>query len=686
MITIRVISPEAYIIEAYAGQDNQVYLDTDIDLDLRYTKALEQLTEANQVTQEAALAFSVPMTRKNKALLKGKLDPIDIEARKDGKPLPGTKLEVIKEEDRIQRIEVEIFGAGWVTDLEKVFLRTLDIGDYDYTKANIETTWTQSSPLAIPGVAYYGGFNTPGDITRKDLRFWFNLYQLMSLAFCAIGWTFKSEYFEKAGAKIYGYLGGENWFSYPDKSDVFRVDLNLATPRALLGTAEVIIFDEVSDPLNIYDSSRPSEYLYPPAGENGIDLQIQIRSIKVTLDAAPAGDPVPKFYVIPYRNRPPNIEFLGYEEFSGPLEGTITLELSFTFNAVGTNAGDSFALFFTYQDENGTAYPYTMDEIDLVYSPDPPYYIDDDTIDLAGTIDQNINGLDLFKALAHICNGKIRTDETARTVELFPPFSVEQYTDNMDGFYKRDQPSIRIDNTMEVSSMTRTNTKNEADRYVELKFKDAGDSYIQELSLKKDPYSRTIDRGSGVAKTTKIENNLFEPTLEAEPSVGDTGTTSSATPLSLPALWDNTDGRISRELGPRIGYWYGEIEQLDGSGVAINWSWEGALRTLLPYITQAPVRPMASDPDIYPLIFADRQYDLWRLYYRRWLEEILGTRDIEVLAKIDYMTYNGLDFRTPIGFFYDKNYKIYQLINIKDFSTREDTATVLSLKLIGCPS
>lgn len=691
MISIRIIQPDTTVLDRWAGADKRVYLDLDGNFQLQYTKAIEELTEANRISQEAALSFSVPATLKNSLILKGQEDPLEIEMRKDGKPLPGKRLEVIKEDDRGRRIEIEIFGAGWVTDLEKVFLVDLDLGTFEYTKANVEAAWATDQPAALPAPASYGGWNTPGDITRKDLRFWFNLFDLMQKAFCKIGWQFESEYFEKAGAKTYGYLGGERWYGYSDKSDIFRVDLNLAAPLALVGSSEVVIFDEVSDPFDLYNNfglgGRPSEYLYPPAGLIGIDLEIQIRSLTVTLPPAPAGSLQPQFSILAYRNRPPQIEFLGFEQWPGPAPGATgdkVLTVDITFIDTECRAGDSYAIFFTYEDEAGNPYAYTMESANIVYSPNPPYYIEDDTIDLASTIDQDINALELFKAMAHLCNGKVETDEAMKTVRLFPPYNATQEGQLMNGFFKRDKPADRIDDKIIPNSMIRTNNKNEANRYVLLQFANSTDSYIDQQGREEQVFSRTIDRGSGKANTTRIDNPLFEPSLEHSPDPADTGTTTSVTGLSLIALWDNTDGEISNKIGPRVAHWYGLVEQLDNAGTAIDWSWEGGLQTALPYISMSPIRPMTGNPAIYPLVFSDRENDLWRLFYRRWINEQTGSATYEVLAYLTLADYQALNFRNMVAFFYIRNIQYYQPINVKDYGTNEDEPTIITLKKITC--
>lgn len=688
MIDIRIIEPGAIVASVYAGPDNAVFLDLDDGFSLRYTKALQQLTEANNVGQEATLSVNVPATVKNRMILAGKEGVLKVEVFKDLDRLPGDGLEVVRENDKERTIEIEIIGASWLTALSKIQLQKVFIGNFFWDKANIESKWGDPQAFGIAGLANYGGWNTPGQVGLRDFRFWLRAFRMMELTFCAIDWTFESSYYQKAGFNIFLYLLAEKWYSYPDKNDVFRVDLNVASPRNLTGNDEILIFDEVNDPLDLYNNlgpgGRPGECLYPATGEQNIDYRIEIREITVTLNAAPAGQPVPQLNFLFYRNRPPGLEFIGFESFPGPLQGSIKQTFSFTITYESANAGDSFAFFVSYQDDNGNPYPWTLESIDLVFSPDPPYYIEGDAIEMNTLIDPEITGLDLLKALLHLCNGKLDTNYDLRTVSLFPPYNASQYAHNMEGYFKRDQPAIDLTGILEPDSMIKTNNRQIQNRFVDLKFKDSTDAWIDEQSRERELYSRRVDRGDGQAETTKIENELLEPSDEIETTAAEIGTTTGTQPMSLIALQDNRDGRISRAIGPRVAYYYGLIRQQDSAGTVINWNYDGVLREDIPYLSQAPVRPMLSDPDIYPLIFADRQYDFWRLFYRRWLNENLGTQDYEVLLYLDLTGYRSITFRDMIAFFYRENFQYYQPTAVRDFSTNEDVSTIVTLKLIDC--
>ena len=69
MITIRLLDPVSWQIQAYGVDGGKVYLDVDERFNIRATKSLEELTEAEKIAREASLSGPVPATAKNKALL-----------------------------------------------------------------------------------------------------------------------------------------------------------------------------------------------------------------------------------------------------------------------------------------------------------------------------------------------------------------------------------------------------------------------------------------------------------------------------------------------------------------------------------------------------------------------------------------------------------------------------------------
>lgn len=699
MTSIRILDPEQWQIDAYGIDGGKVYLDIDGEFNIRLTKSLEEMTEAEKIAREASLSSSIPATAKNTALLaqysenlwkrKNKAFSQRVEVKKDGEQLNATRLTVSGKSDREQQYEIELFGGGWIDDLERKLVSSLDLGTFNYSEANARDAWDDQTAPAVPALADYGGFWDPGRVTRKDLRFWFNLKNLIEQAFCqATEYTFKSPYLEStAGQSLYTYISPENWHSYREKNDIHRVFLEIAAPKSFGGNPESNIWDEVYDPLGLWDESPThlNEYLYPPSGAEELEIEFEIRGLKAILP--PSGAPG-RFYFLVYKNEPggSGFEVVWSTTADGSTTETTTVEINEKFRLPADNNGDRFGMITGYEDPTfgapNTFYPFTIESGELFIRPDPPYYIEDDTITLADLIDPTINCLELFRAALHIFNGKISTDESEKTVTAYPPFDAEQLGQAIEGYFQRNIGHQAL--TVEDDSMVTENKEADTDRYVKLMFKKSTDEYIGELD-RQDIYSRTVDLGYGKAETKEIENNLFEPTAErfvGPERVGGNG-------IYLPVLTDNLipdgeiDGERSTKIGPRIGWHYGEIRQEDAEGQR-SYQFGGSTTQSFGYITQNPIVPRVNASPNVPIVFAEHENDLWRLFYRQWLTERYALVDFEFLVYLSLRDYLQTDFRRPAGFQYGETFLLFQIREIRDFDTEAETATPIKMTLLEC--
>jgi len=694
-ITVELLEAPQHHIRLYANQAGRVYFDTGSEFGLRLTKGLEELTEANEIQQEAALSTTIPQTAKNRGLLEQfeanvverETKYLRVEIRKDGDPLPIDRMKVVKFQDRNQNIEVEFIGTGWILDLESTPLNKIEgLGTFENTIAGREAAWDDPTSIAVPMVADYGGWLTPGDVTRKDTRLVFNLTKLMRAALCQHGWTFKSPYWDgEAGSQVYGYLSPPDWYTYEGKTDQFAVELEVATPQTIPGEGTFFIFDEVSDPFDLYDNLfRPGEYLYPPAGQDPIELQFKIRNLRVTIPPYGQGNPPNAFVIACYRNTwgsfGPTIFF---ETVNGALDQPITVDLSFDFSDEEARPGYSYGFIFggiSLTPDNSPYYDIELESCDVLITPNAPHYGDGDQIPLQDILTSEMNAADLFKDMARLINGKVLTNYITKEVTLYPPFNTSVKGEQLEGFFKRTIGSIDITHLVEPNSREVENKDQGRDRFIELKFKDTNDSYIEETRPGTEPYSRTIDLGTGNAKTTKIELDFFEPTIEREVPPEDIG----GTGMILPVLRDNNEGRISTDVGFRIFYNYGKITQLDSDGNERTFSMDGTVRNTIAYLAQASTTAIQGDPTKVTLAFKQFEEDHWRLFYRQWLNEQYSPIDFEYLVRIDLNDYRRFNFRQTVGFFYRDTYLVYQMTAIKDFDLEARTSTPIEMKLLEC--
>lgn len=682
------------MIEIYTIPDYRL-VDLNVRAQVRVTKGLEQ-NEPEQ-SQVAAISFAVPMSPGNLLIferwqpntLDDQREELEVEVRAGGKILALHKMRVVEWNDKQQEIEIEVWGDGWVDELERLSLRDVGLGEFTYTQENIEAAWADTTALAVPVLAHYGAWYDTANVLMRDLRIWFNLTKLMRAAFQAIGWSFESSYFDgPVGSRLYGYLSPEKWHSYRDKNDTFRVDCNIATPQAQDGTPSVILFDEVNDPLDLYDnagpSGRPSEYLYPPAGENPITMRIIVEGLTVTLPAPPAGEPASTFYVLVYKNRPPALEFLYWETVSG---GQFSEEVkTLSFEVVDGNCldGDSYGFIMGYEDlynngsGPGTTYAFTLEACDVVFSPDPPRYITGDDIYLADLLDGELNALDLFTAMRQLIGGKTETDMIGKVVRLWPAFRVEQQGETIAGFFLRESGLVNVEGIQVRSRIARYEQKTR-ERYVELGFAEPVDEYVKRQFPKEAPYRRVVDLGDGENKTRQILNKVFSPTIEKEVSDSEIG----GTGLTLPVVWDTEDGtRRTVKAGYRIGYHYGLISQILGVDVK-EFSWEGVVVDEFGYVTQVPQNPIDGVSETVPIAFSEFQFDLWRLFYRRQLLERARDPKLTFDIVLTFEAWESLNFRRPIFFPYLDSSLMYQVEAVRNYDPEPAQAVAqIELRLL----
>lgn len=702
MNSIKITNPSQRLIRSFGRGGQFVELDIDDDFSVRMSKALEQVTEFNRVSQEAALSNSLPLTSVNRQVLAvGQMFEVEVTYR--GQVLAVDRILVVEMDDSIAdgRIEIEIFGSGWYDDLEALRLRDIDLGTFDFTNANVLATWSDREALAYPGLAHYGTFyqnrNDLARASRRDIRFWFNLFGLMKKAMCEIGWTIESPFYDgEYGKHFYGYLSGERWFSYDNKQHPNRSDLNIPAPQVLAGNPTNVVFSVVNDPAGAWNTPfRPLEWLYSTVGELA-DLRVIISNLTVTLPPPPSppSDPVGTFVVAVYRNMGGEFEFVFSETVQGNPGEEVTLTLNYDFIVErGLEAGFSYGVVMGYGDilqiGSGNYYGFTLESCEVSFSPDVYWYVPDDVIGVADVIDESVNGADLFNALAKMIAGKVKTNYADKKVTLYPPFDTAIFDENIEGFFQRSDNVIDLSDQVVPNSRVKRYNQDEQERFVLLKFQDSSDGFIDASDGDKQPYQRRVDLGFGVSETLEIEIDLFEPTRDVQTDVSEVGeglAEGVETPF-LPALWEGDRGELSFDTGFRIAYNYGLIRQRDTDGNYYELNFEGVVRETFGYLSQSPRRTIndgTADVRAFPVTFVGFQYDLYQLFYRKWLRELYPRYNYEFLIFLDSLLYERIDFRRPVGILYNDAFLLYQLTVIRDFELDPLAATVVEAVEIDC--
>ena len=653
------------------------------DFEIRRTKSVGNLDSQNKVAQEIVFSITLPFSAKNDLLLKGRKEPIAVEVYQNGEQLEIEELRVIEEVDGTgdgAGYNVDLWGSNWASRLEKIKLSDLDLGTFEYTQANALNTWSNRESLVVATPAHYGAWNQVGSVTRKDLRMWFNLGQLAKAALCKIGWEFKSPYWDsEPGKYLYSYLSGIYWYSYRDKNDPFRVHVTNLTNKTYTGEGTDLIFDDdIYDPLDLYDRTTsfpffPGQYLYPPAGQENIDLHFKL-TCTLVLPATPANLPAPTFLFYVYQDRPADGEFFQpiAELYQGIPGQAQEIEVNINRRIEGVMPGDVFGILVTYHDTitpGGIDYPFEIKPgAECKFEPDPPRYIEDDIITLADLLNPEINALQLIKGMQHLLNGVMEPIFSEKTLVMHVPYNAAFEGNTVEGFYLNEV--LDLSDKVQAGSRRRRNLEDNKPRFIDLQFKKSTDEYIISRKYPKEYFSKRVEIGGRNEEPLVLENPLFEPTIEIPTTVEDIGvrpdnSTVDETPAMM-ALWDNEDGELSREIGARIAYHYGFVKQEKPDGSFFEFVFEGVAIPQFGYLSQWPTRKITADK-IYRPVYADSSSDFYSTCWAfNILKDMFKKEDFNYLISLTEQDYRQLNFRRNVVIEYDGT-KLLRVTQVKDF-------------------
>lgn len=671
--------------------------DLSSDFEIRRTKGVGNLDNENKVAQEIVFSVTLPFSTKNDLLLKGRKEPIQVEVYQNGEQLEIEELRVIEEVDGNgdgAGYQVDLWGSNWASRLEKIKLSDLDLGTFEYTQANALNTWSDREGLVVATVAHYGKWNQEGSVTRKDLRMWFNLGKLAKAALCKIGWEFESPYWDnEPGKYLFSYLSGIYWYSYRNKNNQFRVHVANNVSKSYTGeTTDLIFEDTIYDPLDLYDRTTslpffPGQYLYPPAGQENIDLHFKL-TCTLVLPATPANMPAPTFLFYIYQDRPADGEFFQpiAELYQGIPGQAQEIQVNINKRIEGVMPGDLFGILMTYHDTitpGGIDYPFEIRPgAECKFEPDPPRYIEDDLITLGDLLNPEINALQLIKGMQHLINGVTEPRFSEKKLVMHVPYNTIIEGNAVEGFYLGEV--LDLSEKVQAGSRKRRNLEDTKPRFLDLQFKKSTDEYIISRKYPKEYFSKRVEVGGRIEEVLTLENPLFEPTIEIATTVEEIGIRPDASTVNetpaLMALWDNDNSgdekQLSREIGPRIAYHYGFVKQQKPGGTEdFEFVFEGVAIPQFGYLSQWPTRKITADK-IYRPVYADSSSDF---YTTCWaysiLKDMFKTEEYNYLISLSEQEYRDLNFRKNLIIQYEGT-KLLRAITVRDFRPGLSTPVV----------
>jgi hypothetical protein len=370
-----------------------------------------------------------------------------------------------------------------------------------------------------------------------------------------------------------------------------------------------------------------------------------------------------------------------------------TLYCEFTTEAV-LEVGQRVGFFYDITPEDGTLRNYTFKKgSSFEVAPSKNTLVRGDTFKITSLIDPDYTLWQLLSGFIRDINGRAQTDYTNRTINIYPQKTANIYGDNVPGFiFDERQPIDLTEKTVQKSIQVKP-IKNTLTRYTRLQFATSTDAYIDSLELVEPLYSRKILNGLELADSvTEIQNPFYEPTAEGQPTTLKqyqllAGTAPNPSPY-LPRLWDNVNGEISYNIGPRIFYAFGKIFQRPTTTSLYNslyFYFEGTQTRNLGYATQK------RSIDIYlspggttkptidgTIVYGKAENDLYVLFYLGLGIQNKKGYTVDMLVKMTQRDYSAWDLRTRFKFLLNGFPVVGLGTAINDFAN-DGTSTPLTL-------
>ncbi len=674
---------------------DDVYLDLPEGFNLRQTRILTELTEFNQLKFDFTVGFDLPNTRKNYDALKVYANPnvLDNEFQ-EVKVEVGTGSHIITQSELYVKrygetitVELRLAVDHWARGAKDLYLHQLTYGNFTVTPANVldviqnqeiyDNTNTNFEDPAHLGIYFpYSNFDriiNDWTATSPDKSYylpielcrpWHYITGLLTRGFCQLGWAFESPLFEsEIGRKLIAYIVDKEYGLKGETYLTRKTNLNVQATIAVQTTGALNTVNRVLVPFpnvvtNPIGNFSPTG-VYQGSGEINVKGVVKFNpgggaeSMSFTLgklkEGASLGDPSPYEKVYAHQV---------YDNF---IEGQAN-ELEFNFDVKSISMTSEERLAVVCGSSTSLAAIFLVDS-EINIEGVRPYFLEGTDESMSGIIDKNYKFLDLLKGLSHQWNLKIKTDFANRTVELYQPYTVDLWGENVDGFYL-EQTIEDINHLLDVESDVVTTPETTHPRYLKLMYADSKEKSIEDLELADDLWSKTIDLGEKftTGETRELKNPFFEPLFN-------NGYYNYSVPiLHIPEV-TNT-GEFTWNVGPKIAINFGYVRQIFSSSeeptLRIG-KYANSTTNLIPTAsmfcplelgtihddnTSAVAIPEANlvfqvNPEVY-------QYDvlksLYVLVYKRWFLEQLNNLTIQYLVDLTNMEYLKTDFRNYYTF------------------------------------
>jgi len=705
------------------GGSTSVYLDTPLNFSPRLSKDVERLSDLNKIKVEGALRTALDFTDVNDAVMIEYYTPLTVDRRGrwidvsvfvEGIPTQFTRMYVVGKNETTRQWEVEFAlpADHWVELATQKQINDIEFGHYFLSKTNVLSTWAAPkyegdfTPTVEGGTGWnaaywwvlgdFGGWvdqkeppqNTTSPVKMvavEDLRPLVSYVYLLKRGFCEIGWTLNGLVFETEWAlRLWAYLLKERYFdSVNDLGAGFEIGRNgrmigrqLASDYTLTFDNSPILFDTIDFVLGTNALEYAGGGTWLAGIENSFPFHAKFRfQVKFDFENAGGASNLVGF-VIGEVTGAQNNDFTGEllsETFEFEINVGNTGFVSFE-TEVTLAPGQKACLLHQYGANSG-------DEVKkgawFRIDPANEAFSRFDFVDVKYALRDDRNLLDMLKGFVQLCNGRIETDYTARTVTVHPERTSIVYADTVPGFIQESEAAAQIDHKVIEGSVNMKYIRPDLKRYTRLQFADAQDAYIDSLNLLEPLHSRKINNGEDLPdEIDERENPVFEPTAEGQPDkIRKPGRSPSP---YLPRFWDNTDGSRSFNIGPRILYAYGSVAQLNptpisAADVEAEFYFDGYTEpdrvSAFGYATQLRTWELDPAPALDgSVVFGRVASDLFVNFYLGITNDNRGGVVIDLLQRMSMAEYSGYNFRQMFLLTYQGRALRMPMTAIRDFT------------------
>jgi len=620
------------------------------------TQNRTELTEFDQIADEAVLPLALPQTVKNNWFFRQYTSPgivdntfaeISVRASEGAVYLSQDVIQYLGQDDpnNSHSINLAKSDSFWLKGSKSLKLSDIDFGTFTFTKANIEAQW--ANPDYQTGDAFvnfwtthWGENYTPTYYFEKH-RPYLSVLGTLIQGFCALGWQFSSEVFESDwGRRLWWYHCDNDLFTYTNKGDA---NYNVQ-----------VTWDGATWTENLDNGAKftPATSRYQNSGTAGETIPMTVSVTRTETFTNPTGSGNTFFYEILLVK----LDSVGtiletITELYTVAEGS-TININRTYE-INLNENEQIEIQSRLQvgaGAPGATTPQTGTVVTFTSIGD--YYHDGDTITINEVVNQEFTFHDFLRGVIGLGDFKINTNYSNQTVEILPRTGTTIESTSVSGFLNDNSTAIDLTNKIVSNSLRSTIAKQESARNIVYQFADSSDEYIDSLNLSDDAplYSRTVDLGFGNEKETEtVENPFFESTAD-----------NSLDNITIPYMWDNTEGNISKEIAPRIVYAVGAVAQVAQGQAATDgqqWNYDGnATATTFGYASQDPnsfyTDGVTVSSTTNSVMYGTESNDLYKTFIEKNLRTLRQSVTYEFLARLNINDWAALDFREKVKIYY----------------------------------